>query len=79
MQGMKRSLFTKRKINAGDTIDFSTVEFKRPISGGLEVNYFEKITGKKFNKDHQMITRLNLKILINNEISSHRLLGKKFK
>ena len=51
MQGMKRSLFTKRKINAGDTIDFSTVEFKRPISGGLEVNYFEKITGKKFNKD----------------------------
>lgn len=51
MKGMKRSLFTKKNIKAGDVIDFSTIEFKRPISGGLEVNYFDKLKGKKFKKD----------------------------
>jgi N,N'-diacetyllegionaminate synthase len=48
--GMKRSLVVLRNINAGETLKFDDVGFKRP-QNGLSPNYFDQVLGKKILKD----------------------------
>ena len=49
-KGMKRSIVAKVDIKKGEKIKKKHLVFKRP-SGGLDINYYDLIIGKKSAKD----------------------------
>ncbi len=49
-KGMKRSIVAKVDIKKGEKIKKEHLVFKRPL-GGLEINYYDLIIGKKSTKD----------------------------
>lgn len=51
--GMRRSLFAKKDLSAGEVIGWDTVAFKRPASG-LSPNELPMILGKKIKKSLKM-------------------------
>jgi N,N'-diacetyllegionaminate synthase len=56
--GMKRSLFTKGDLIKGQILNLKNIEFKRPLSGGIEINHLNQVIGRTIKTNLKDDTQL---------------------